>query len=140
MSHTIFVYGSLKQGFHNHSLIEHSRFLGRATTSQPCVLLPGPGFPFLVKQWKTAPQLLVEGELYEVDDDTFAAVDLLEGNGSFYQRQSCLVVSERGPCQSWIYFLMDPETYLSDTTSAASLVTESGLYCWTQACSSPKYG
>ena len=118
------------RSFHNHGLIEHSRFLGRATTSQPCVLLPGPGFPYLVKQWKTAPQLLVEGELYEVDDDTFAAVDLLEGNGSFYERQSCLIESNKGFCQSWVYFLLNPETYLSDTASAASLATEKGTYSW----------
>lgn len=130
MSHTIFVYGSLKRGFHNHSLIEHSTFLGRATTSQPCVLLPGPGFPYLVKQWKTAPQLLVEGELYEVDDETFAAVDLLEGNGSFYQRQSCLIASNKGFCQSWVYFLLNPESFISDAISAESLVSNSGCYSW----------
>jgi len=130
MSHTIFVYGSLKHGFHNHGLIEHSTFLGRATTSHAYVMLPGPGFPYLVKRWQNAPQLLVEGELYEVDEKTFAAVDLLEGNGSFYQRQSSLVVSEDGFCQGWVYFLLNPETYLPDTISAESLIVGNELYSW----------
>jgi len=84
----IAVYGSLRQGLHNHYLIEDSKLLGIFITPQIFSLYTLGGFPGLKTDGKTA----VVMEVYEVDDQTARRVDQLEGynpnskNNSFYDK------------------------------------------------------
>lgn len=71
----IAVYGSLREGLHNHYLIEDSKFLG-AFNSEPIFnLYTLGGFPGLKTEGNTS----VVMEVYEVDDKTASRVDQLEG-------------------------------------------------------------
>lgn len=71
----IAVYGSLRQGLHNHTLIQNSKKLGTFTSKPEYSLYSLGGFPGLKEGGKTA----VVMEVYEVDDITARHVDSLEG-------------------------------------------------------------
>lgn len=80
MQHSVFVYGTLKQGFPNHHLMPEAEFRGTAQTTNRLPLV-------LAGQWYT-PVLIAEsgghrvtGELYGVDDDGLRYLDDLEGIG-----------------------------------------------------------
>jgi gamma-glutamylcyclotransferase (GGCT)/AIG2-like uncharacterized protein YtfP len=81
----VFVYGTLKAGFGNHSLLGASKLIGRG-------VIPGRlyvcGLPYFKNEGNSA----VHGELYRVTDDVLARLDALEGHNehnpetSFYKR------------------------------------------------------
>jgi gamma-glutamylaminecyclotransferase len=80
--HPIFTYGTLMSGEYNHDRIAHARFLGEARTALGYVLYDLGPFPALVREGLGS----VAGELYEVDDETRAELDRLEGHPRFYCR------------------------------------------------------
>ena len=114
MTHLVFVYGSLKEGFHNHRLLRKNEAmgLGAATTANPALMLAGPGYPFLIDPEGHAADLgdfvgRVRGELYEVDDELLADLDRLEGHPEYYRRKEVEIVPEDHPerVMAWVYFL-----------------------------------
>jgi len=85
--HRIFVYGTLKRGLPNHSLLQSSRYLGPAITTERYRMIASE-FPVLLSQGSGQ---TVKGELYEVDTETRNRLDRLErvrddGNGSYERR------------------------------------------------------
>jgi len=92
-----FVYGTLKQGFHNHRVMKHAggEFVGEATLSGATMYSLG-GFPGIVLDDSDN---TVVGEVYSVKD--FAPLDYLEGYPSFYDRK----VVETSLGKAWVYFL-----------------------------------
>lgn len=103
--HKIFVYGTLKRGFYNHREYldsTDSSFLGVAYTSNDYTLYIN-ALPFLVEEASDAP---VEGELYEVDNDTLKRIDELEGHPYAYKRQRIRVKDSDGNevlCYAYLY-------------------------------------
>ncbi|KAJ7953451.1 Gamma-glutamylcyclotransferase, AIG2-like [Quillaja saponaria] len=82
--HLIFSYGTLKQGFHNHTLMQDlirqndAAFHSTWFTNQPHPLVCGPyGIPYLIN----LPGIghLVKGELYSVSTPGLTRLDELEG-------------------------------------------------------------
>lgn len=69
------VYGTLRQGFGNHRLLENARFLGQFTTEPIFSLYNLGGFPGLKQNGETA----VVMEVYEVTAVEARRVDNLEG-------------------------------------------------------------
>lgn len=119
MTDLVFVYGTLKRGFHNHSLLSSSSFLGQAETCKSFVVLDGPGFPFMVKKYQEITKLPVVGELYSVNKSVLAQLDHLEGNGLFYERELISVQLECGALYlAWAYLLMDLNLAANAPTSA----------------------
>jgi len=111
-THLVFVYGSLKAGFHNHQwLAEHDATdLGYAVTDARYLMVRGNAFPYLINPAHfTTPVALPEspvgGELYRVDDAGLAALDRLEGHPRFYRRE---LISVNDGLQAWAYFLTRP--------------------------------
>ena len=112
----VFVYGTLKRGHGNHELLMHgARFVGEATTVEGFKIYQHdrPVYPMA----KPAPaDCQLRGEVWLVDDRTLAALDRLEGNGHFYEREKTPVeVSEqtnagrlnaRSLCEAWIYIYL----------------------------------
>lgn len=107
MKHRVFVYGSLKRDFHNHRVIlnDNTKFVGVTHTSSPVFeMISLSGFPGVLKNGNAA----IMGELYLVDDEVFAQLDRLEGNGHFYNRE--LVHLEDHDEPAWMYILMSNYT------------------------------
>lgn len=72
----VFVYGTLKKGYHNHHHLGTSSFLGEAVT-QNTYTLTDCGFPYLIPDSDGLP---VVGEVYLVDDPAvLMSLDALEG-------------------------------------------------------------
>lgn len=112
---SVFVYGSLKAGFHNHILlgnIDESEYLGRAWAHGPYAMRDMKAYPGLYRH-SSLPMSHVVGEVYRVTQDVLWSLDILEGNGSFYTRHKIPVqVHPIGSGQSmvqdmkaWCYFL-----------------------------------
>ena len=109
----MFVYGTLKKGYHNNRLMQGAKFLGTAFTVEKMVMT-GYGVPFI---WPKLDGDIVQGELYDIGDvetdavakARLAALDRLEGNGRTYQRRAQTVRLQSDNEQYdnvWIYEAM----------------------------------
>lgn len=107
--HRVFVYGSIKQGFGNDWLVSESKLLARTITRDAKFgMISMINYPAVV-----AGDQKIFGELYEVNGHALEIMDLLEGNGHFYQRQLVHLENEEEP--AWMFCLLDlpdpEETY-----------------------------
>jgi len=89
--HWVFVYGTLKRGYPNHPLLHHAIFEGcYVTIERYPLIIGGPHFtPFLLS--RTGVGKHVRGEVYRVDDEELAMLDVLENVGENYHRERTLV-------------------------------------------------
>ncbi|TXH08130.1 MAG: gamma-glutamylcyclotransferase [Spirochaetes bacterium] len=118
--HKLFVYGSLKRGFGNHRFLSESTFLATTTTADPAYSMLSLGaFPAVVDGGVD----MIQGELYEVDDNTLAQIDMLEGNGRFYERFQVLLSNGE---VAWMYHLVGA-TALSH---GSEMQTSNGIAVW----------
>ena len=97
------VYGSLRKGLHNHCVLEDSPLLGTFVSKPEWTMLSLGSFPALVPGGDTP----IVMEVYEVDPEVFASLDMLEGYPSFYDRETI----ETPMGDAWVYFLADAEGY-----------------------------
>jgi len=100
----VFVYGTLKRGHGNHRLLRNSVFLGSGSTAQRFPLYVR-GLPYLYPQPNSGEHVL--GEVYQVDPQTMARLDKLEGHPRFYCR---ILIDIQGdpdypPARAWAYFI-----------------------------------
>lgn len=80
----IFVYGTLKKGFHNNRLLTDAIYEGPAQTCDKYALYVQ-GLPYMMKY----PQVsVIQGEVYTVDAETLRRLDILEGVPFFYIRET----------------------------------------------------
>lgn len=73
---TIFVYGTLRRDFGNHSFLSQSTFKGTATTVEKFTLFCSGQIPFVSRSQAIS---TIVGEVYEVDNQTLRNLDALEG-------------------------------------------------------------
>lgn len=101
---TIFVYGTLKEGYGNHHLLQQALKVGKAETIEKYGMYEM-GIPFVVKDENDT---TIKGEVYLVDTQTFRNVDLLEGHPICYRREQIKVnikIDKRTRrTNAWIYF------------------------------------
>ena len=71
------VYGTLKEGYGNHSLVKGSRLVGRGTTFEKYPMIQGFGFPYTYFEEGVGHNIVVE--VYEVDINVLDRLDQLEG-------------------------------------------------------------
>lgn len=110
MTHRLFVFGTLKQGFCNHHVNRGRRVGGDFVTLRPHPLfIVGPRhLPWLLP--RPGEGVPVRGQLFEVDDDALAEMDRLEriDEPDWYVRRPILVQpagdSQAPPLQAWVYF------------------------------------
>ena len=95
----VFVYGTLKQGYHNHRLLAQATLLGEFTTPPNYTMYHLGGFPAVVMDGNTA----IIGEVYEVDRQEFQQLDFLEGYPDFYTRD--IIETDYG--DAWMYHITD---------------------------------
>lgn len=104
----VFVYGSLKRGFHNHSLLKNSQSLGEAKTNPEFVMYSAGGFPIIIRG-----KFAITGELYAVNSATLKKLDRLESNGRMYKRELTWISSIQQ--FAWIYVYMYDDFRKSDS-------------------------
>ena len=102
MSMYVFTYGSLKKGFHNHGIVADSVCLGTTATEEKYDMFSFGDFPAVID---TEAQYQIQGEVYKIDKKTLSILDMLEGNGSFYERKLVKVVGF--DFDVWMYFIKD---------------------------------
>ena len=84
----VFIYGSLKIGFHNNYILHQVGAIKRhdVVTREPDFELISLGsFPGLLHKY---PGYLIFGELWDVDDEGITVLDRLEGHPNFYKRET----------------------------------------------------
>lgn len=96
----IFVYGSLKRGFHNESLLYNAKSLGKVKTVKkyPLIVTKNVHYPYLVKEEGKGYEII--GELYRVKKNELEKLDQFEGkefkrekiriNRNFLKRKSTI--------------------------------------------------
>lgn len=102
----LFVYGTLKRGFHNHRVMEaaggHNRVIARTADQYPLVV---DGLPYLLNHCGKGHRVF--GEVYDINDIT--PVDRFESHPSFYCRHLVDVqvgdLSGTRTIKAWVYFL-----------------------------------
>jgi len=106
----LFVYGTLKNGFHNHQLLEDAEFICSATTKQkyPMVNIEE-YFPYLIDE--EGEGCHVEGEVYKIDEKILAILDILEGYPDLYNRHKITVKSLGIELQAITYFVNEKIDY-----------------------------
>jgi gamma-glutamylcyclotransferase (GGCT)/AIG2-like uncharacterized protein YtfP len=87
-THTVFAYGTLKAGFHNHWHIQGAKFLGVGETVESYKMYDLGHYPGVKKEEGPTP---ITGEIYEINDEQLAACDRLEGHPNFYNREKVKV-------------------------------------------------
>lgn len=84
MSTRVFVYGTLKRGGENHGWISPQRFIAPARTRPLYRMFDLGGYPGMIR---SSDGLAIEGEVWEVDEDGLARLDVLEDiAGGEYER------------------------------------------------------
>ena len=81
--HRVFVYGTLLRGLSNHHWLEGAHFVGEATTAESLRLVDLGEYPAVIDE----PGAPVVGEVWEVDDDGLAQLDVLEDYPTLYTRR-----------------------------------------------------
>jgi gamma-glutamylcyclotransferase (GGCT)/AIG2-like uncharacterized protein YtfP len=98
MMELVFVYGTLKKGKHNHYVIKSGRYDGEGMLSDVLMYTNG-SFPILFNGSNR-----VLGELYYCNPTVMSHLDLLEGNGSMYNREKKPVTIPDGTVKdAWVY-------------------------------------
>jgi gamma-glutamylaminecyclotransferase len=98
---TVFVYGSLKRGFHNDGLLARSRFVGIGHTKPRYTMVDLGSFPAIIPGGH-----IISGELYDVNRFTMRKLDQLEGNGGFYVREEIPIMRDDGQVSAWCYMAL----------------------------------
>nr|XP_054751145.1 putative gamma-glutamylcyclotransferase CG2811 isoform X2 [Lytechinus pictus] len=131
MAHQVFVYGTLKKGQPNHHVLtqcEGGKYTfwgqGRTVSKWPLVVASAYNIPFLLDIEGEGHNIV--GEVYEVNDTLFAALDDLEGYPGFYDRRPISIKMEQkmegvncaDVIECWLYiitcykpFMRELETY-----------------------------
>jgi gamma-glutamylaminecyclotransferase len=92
----VFVYGTLKKGYCNHSCLEDSPLVGKGKSVPRFRMFTNGYFPMVIRTFNTE-GVQVTGEVYEVSPETLARLDRLEGvSYGHYRRDACAVRFEDG--------------------------------------------
>ena len=98
------VYGTLKQGFGNHRLI-NAEPVGTGVVRGHRLFESG--IPFLVED--ASSDYDVHVEYYDVDDETLARLDRLEGHPSCYCRKEMYIhLADEEVTSAWVYQYPSP--------------------------------
>lgn len=117
------VYGTLKQGYGNHRLLEKEEFVGYGTTVESyCMKCFGVPMVFDTEENRVGP---VAVEVYSVTQEQLTGpLDRLEGHPTFYcrKRVSIRIGNETKKC--WLYFGNSGRDYGDDVQPDSNGIIE----------------
>ena len=87
----LFIYGTIKRGQCRADVMRGQKFLGSVKLVPMYKMFNLGQFPALVKVPGLDNGPMIEGELWEVDEDCIRRLDMIEGAPSFYRRQEVQV-------------------------------------------------
>jgi len=101
----LFVYGTLKRGFHNHHYLLGANFKTAATTVEKFPMVAR-GIPYLFNTPGEGTNII--GEIYEITDiNMLRAMDRLEGHPDWYRRSPIKVTDGTTEMEALVYFSLD---------------------------------
>jgi gamma-glutamylcyclotransferase (GGCT)/AIG2-like uncharacterized protein YtfP len=107
----VFVYGSLKEGYHNHDVLRDSLKVCDAISVEKYTMINLGAFPGLMLE---VPTSHIHGEIYHISDEVFKDLDLLEGFPYFYDRKIVeFKDANDNTHEAWVYYLADPKKYIN---------------------------
>jgi len=111
-THTVFVYGTLKKEYGNHTIISKAPYLGEAITDESNFKMISFSGAFPGVGRRPEYKFRVSGEVYEVTDAQLYQMDQLESNGRFYERNyiDVHIKLDNGKYvkeKAWMYLLID---------------------------------
>ena len=109
--HFVAVYGTLKNGKLNHSMMSliRAEFVGAGKTIEKYPLICGGGLPYLFENAGVGHQ--VDVEVYAVDDEGLKILDRFEGHPNFYIRKNIKCELSNGETRvCFIYFINKKRT------------------------------
>lgn len=134
----MFVYGTLKQGSHNNSILTNSKFVGRAVTEKnlniksigiPVVMMPS------TDTMKNIAKPII-GEVYKVSKRTIKTIDILEGHPNLYKRTIMSVKIKNEIHKAYIYLFqqnnfIEESGFEQEPDDCSITITEEG-YEWAE--------
>lgn len=110
----VFVYGTLKEGHGNHAyfLADNPGVerLGRCYISGDYRMYSNGAFPMVTRGSNQDRVHHIVGEVYEVDEETLDALDVLEGHPDWYCREKV----ETPWKKAWVYLMPEDGRYPSE--------------------------
>ena len=98
----LFVYGTLKRGYHNNFYLEGSKFIGEDLTVNKYFMAVSGYIPFVFEDWMEHEfKGFIKGEVYLVDSFTLKKIDRLENHPYDYRRKK---VKLKRFGEAWLYF------------------------------------
>ncbi len=103
-SFQVAVYGTLKEGYGNHRLLEGSKLIGKGTTALKYPMVQGYGFPYVYDEEGVGENIHVE--VYEVTTEVMDSLDRLEGVDSGHYTPALVDIDLEGGVweQAEMYF------------------------------------
>lgn len=104
--HLVFVYGTLLKGQGNGRMLEDSELIGVGQTEKHFTMHCNGAFPAITEE----ESYHVQGEVYQVTEDTLEHLDMLEGYrlgrvNNLYERKLITVQLESGRrVNAWVYY------------------------------------
>lgn len=101
----VLVYGTLKQGHCNHTLIEEAggKFIGYDSVTGPYTMFSLGNIPAVVDSKADKPARRIRGQLFAIDSEGLASLDMLEGHPNLYKRRK--LWTDIHARRAWVYFL-----------------------------------
>ncbi len=130
MSHFLFVYGTLKQGYgNNQRCLADAKFLGKALSVERDYIMQDIGFPIV---WQDDDDMIgqVSGELFFITNKMLANCDRLEGHPRMYKREERVFQLTSLPGRvgeeitAWIYLWQGDKDY------GDPIKLMNGIYTW----------
>jgi gamma-glutamylcyclotransferase (GGCT)/AIG2-like uncharacterized protein YtfP len=97
----VFVYGTLKSGYHNNRLLEEEEFVGEAVTKPLYRLWDVGAFPGLTEDFENGKA--IQGELWRVSPECVVRLDRLEGTPYLYRREVLQIEGVTEEVQGYIF-------------------------------------
>jgi gamma-glutamylaminecyclotransferase len=111
----LFTYGTLQRGNVRNYILDGCAYLGPAKTYEKFLLKDRGDFPLMVELSKTARKKLaldmvvVQGELFNINQETLKYLDRIEGHPDFFTRRQVLIEKPDGTTEMAITYLITPD-------------------------------